>query len=212
MLPAWIGGSAMPSVTICGRQLPYSFAYDVPPEERAWVDEALPRMADGLAALAGDPEWGPELTRTFSELREICFTKWGNRYRQMDLTRSYLDEDTRAFNWDVDEVYRRDALALSTYLFHDAFHAVQLSRDGPTTVGNRREREVEATRRQIALMRRLGCDDRFVTQLLAFVGDPDAIDRRYREGVDAEDDDDDAARPVRLARACARGRCEGASG
>ncbi len=100
------------------------------------------------------------------------------------MRRSSCDVARGVFYWSIREFAGQpDPKVRANMLFHDGWHVVQHLRDGgyPKSEAEQVEREIDAIDRQVAVARRLGCEEHKVLFLEDFGADRRA-DRRAHPG------------------------------
>jgi hypothetical protein len=104
-----------------------------------------------------------------------------------DISRSFMDQDQRTFNWQSDEFLspNHTPLTRASYYFHDCVHLDQFDRTGRQARDETEEvaREIEAVVRQIEVSRALGVGQYFIDYLISYEADPIQIASRVDSGV-----------------------------
>jgi hypothetical protein len=143
----------------------------------------------GLQSLARKvnetPGWSADERATFQAMRRIVFFEGQVKVNNWTISRPGCDERSATFYWEVEEFMRNtdDDVRANTF-FHDCCHVMQFKDRGfAHQEDDRVAREVDATRRQIAVARKLGCSPAEIEHLERFMNDNTVILARLREGV-----------------------------
>jgi hypothetical protein len=143
-------------------------------ESMATLDDALPA------------EIGSSMRDTFHLIETIVVFE-RIRFKNLLMSRSFMDIANRAFHWHVSDLgsigYSSGARVLS-YFLHDAHHVAQwLANDRAPQLAELVRREVDATDVQIRFATAAQADSTFIKFLTDYRNDPKAIERRLRTGV-----------------------------
>lgn len=176
----------MDEVVILGRATPVTFLIGDGGDE---LDRA--RLLEGLKAAAelidSVDDWSDDEREAFGALRGVVFFSGEIEVNGWRLSRPGCDEDDGVFYWEAEEfLANTDADVRANTLFHDCWHIVQFQREGgfARDADERLRREVDAIGRQIDVARKLGCVEREIAHLQAYLDQHPMIVARLQEGVD----------------------------
>jgi hypothetical protein len=175
----------MPSVRVLGVDTPVDF---IDGEGAAPLDRAvlLAGLEDAMALVNRTAGWTAEERAAFEGMKKIVFFQGQVTVNGWPLSRPGCDQDDAIFYWEaVEFMANTDADVRANTFFHDCWHVVQFKRIGDfaRTPGDQVAREIDAIDRQIAVARKLGCDEREIQFLRDFRADQGRIVARLAEGV-----------------------------
>lgn len=173
----------MAAIELLGKDIDF----EIEPELAPRADEITSAFTAMVERINASEDLTQDDRRIFRLADGVLFfdvEKWRGR----TLSRSFMDQQERIFNWQVDEFLSPNHLpeTRASYYFHDCVHLDQYDQAGHHEARNEKEevrREVEACGRQMTASEALGCGQYFLDYLGTYEADPVRIAERVRSGI-----------------------------